>query len=638
MRSCQRQNVRRREIIVTCVFFSLLLVIFNSVYMVMDVGLSPHDVMEERLSPKRPPAYVNSTTRNITKREEEEEEEAASSSIMVRGETISDAAVRRHFLQEVLLNCGDKWAAAGGINYIVAKELRRRRLASLLGANASPNFSTWWSYDDFIRDTFNPRLCVDKRNQKQKKENIILTHACDPVSTPPFNDTHDAACIHMVKLLLTAAVASPDQQTSSNVTEPPVGWQIFIPLPRAAERYVSWDRTKNMSFNTNKSKYVDLSSLLVGVQLDVLVPFIDQRTIKFRSKLCFCLEVKRLPDCLARMAFIVKVPQWQFNTDPFAEVAAFEVDRKLRMRRVPPTFLFPIPLAILQMAVKQRSQRYINMPNLFVRGPETNTYEKWVQNDVFLFLKKHAERGGEVYTRRGGLDAWCSFQIKIPNVTPLLNSPLRVPYGKKKKPGWHQWFNPLCKEVDVPYATLAALSEQVMFDYILGNDDRSPNKNSFVANGCYQRGCLRDNVICSESNSNSNVNGFPTIVHFDHGMAFRKGHASLENNPLAKPKGRLTFCMFYKPLLWRLWSIEKQLMKRHAKAISGLDWSPCAEKVGVVNTKKLWTNFLMANISRIVSRAVGKKAFEASGERIVRLLQRANECLATYPLEVVFLP
>ncbi|EAN89986.1 hypothetical protein TcCL_ESM02612 [Trypanosoma cruzi] len=634
MRSCQRPNVRRREIIMTFASFCLLLLILNSTYTMMDVALPPHDAVEKGLFPKRPPPYINSKTEKTTEKDEEE----ASSSMMVPQEAISDEAVRLHFFQEVLLKCSDKWAAAGGINYTLAKKVRRRRVAGLLGGKESPNLSSWWSYDDVIRDTVDPGPCANPR--KQTQEEIVLTHACDLVSTPPFNDIYDAACIHLAKLLLTAAVASHRKQPESNVTGPPAGWQIFIPLPRAAKRYFSWDRSKNMNFNTKKGKSVDFSNLYVWVQLDILVPYLDQRTIKFRSKLCFCLEVKWPPKCLARMAFIVKVPQWQFNKDPFAEVAAFAVDRKLGMRRVPPTFLFPIPLAILQVALNQRSQRYIHMPNFFVRGAETKTYEKWVQNDVFLFLQTNAERGSgsEVYTRRGGLEAWCSFQIKIPNVTPLLSSPLRVPYGKEKIPGWHRWFNPLYKEVVVPHASLAALSEQVMFDYILGNGDRSPNKNSFVVSGCQQWGCLGDSAICSKGNNNRSVSDFPTIVHLDHGLAFRRENASLGNNPLAKPRGRQTFCMFYKPLLWRLWSIEKQLTRRHANFISGVDWSPCEENVDVVNRKNLWTNFLMANISSIVCRAVGKKAFEASGKRIVRLLQSANECLSAYPLEVVFLP
>ncbi|RNF01312.1 uncharacterized protein Tco025E_08607 [Trypanosoma conorhini] len=205
-------------------------------------------------------------------------------------------------------------------------------------------------------------------------------------------------------------------------------------------------------------------------------------------------------------------------------------------------------------------------------------------------------------------------------------------------PGWHRWFNPLYNGTVVTYAPLVALSEQAMFDYILGNNDRFPNKNSFaVIGGCQCGGQDDVNLGCSGGGNNKGARAFPTILHLDHGMAFKEPAAALVNNPLAKLGERQTLCMFYKPLLWRLWSIEKQLTQRHTGDVTGADWSPCVEK-GEVDRKELWVNFLMAHVSRVIRRVVGHAAFQASGRRMLRLLQRANACLAVYPAKVVLLP
>ncbi|ESL07590.1 hypothetical protein TRSC58_04718 [Trypanosoma rangeli SC58] len=559
--------------------------------------------------------------------------------VVMPQEMIPDVAVRLLFVRDILPRCREKWAKEGGVNYTLAKELRRRRLTSLLRANKSLDVSSWWSYDDVVRDTFTPSPCA---HQEKQRRSGIVAQACDPGAAPPFNTAHDVACIELAQLLLKAAFASSHNQSEWTVGGPFVGWHIFVPLPYGAERYLAWSRRKNMNSNFKISGHVNIRNLLVWVRIDVIAPSLDQRTIKFRSTFCFSFEMKTPPSCLASMAFLVKVPQRQFSADPFAEVAAFAVDRKLGIGRVPPTFIFPIPLAVLQEAVMRRSRRHIRMIPFLIRESGSTTYDTWVQNDVFFFLKRHAERksgadGGDVHTHRDGLDAWCSFQLEVWHVTPLLRSSLRVPYNKKNMPGWHRWFNPLYNGTVVPYGPLVALSEQVMFDYIVGNNDRSPNKNSFAVIGGCRCGGPGNDVGCSGSGTNSESSTFPTILHLDHGMAFKEPHAALVNNPLAKLGERQSFCMFYKPLLGRLWSIEKQLTQRHTGGVAGVDWGPCVENEKVDRTE-LWVKYLMANVSRVILRVVGHAAFHASGRRLVRLLQRANECLAVYPAGVVLLP
>ncbi|KAH9578305.1 hypothetical protein LSM04_001324 [Trypanosoma melophagium] len=644
----RRQKTQRHYVIIVFVVLVLLVFLVNTIRIIQKSTSLPKK--------KKTMMIMMSTHDN-----EGEKQETTGTGTVFDIEVPSDEVSNDLFNRDILPQCRDKWIndttpQSGKSNYTIAKELQQRRIARLVEKNTSLQTSSWWTYDDILRDTLHPEYYI--YNQRDKCDTPVISHPCDSI-TVPFNTLHDMQCIQLMQLLLQVAFASPHDDGNSKGKEEEehrLGWHTVISLPKEAKKLVFITKKNNKN-----------CELKVWVRIEPLAPSFEQRTIKFQANICFFCEQETLPVCLAKIAFIIKVPQKQFPTEPFAEVAAFQVDRTLDVRRVPVTFLFPIPLAVLQETVRRRSQRKIRMIPLLSHGKRRETYEMWLENDFFLFVTKHGKwgkanekkKGGdeEVFTHRGGEEVWCSFQLRIKEVIPLLRSPLYVPYSKKK-PGWHRWFNPLYAEMIIPHGSLAALSEQAMLDYIMGNNDRSPNKNSFVVGG--SRSCSSDknnkNNNNDNKNSDSSGNGtvnceegemeekmcrpsgmVPTILHVDHGLAFQWGTTGLVNNPLAKQKGKETFCIFYKPLLFRLWVIEKALVQQHTESKTHLEWSACEEKSKSMR-EKMWMKFLMRNISSTVRRALGDTAFQACGVRVVRLLQRANKCLGEYPLDVVLIP
>eukprot|EP00759_Apiculatamorpha_spiralis_P031357 PhF_6_TR33015/c0_g1_i1/m.48654 len=137
------------------------------------------------------------------------------------------------------------------------------------------------------------------------------------------------------------------------------------------------------------------------------------------------------------------------------------------------------------------------------------------------------------------------------NVNRLLDTCFRVPYNHKNQT-WFRWFSPdtlLSKNNSNHTVALMRLSELAVFDYVLGNTDRSPNKNNFVAGGCINDHCLRPGLVPRL--------GPPSFLTLDNGMTFY-GHTSV--NPL---HGRnTTFCFFRRPLIQRLTDLNNTFVHR----------------------------------------------------------------------------
>ena len=183
---------------------------------------------------------------------------------------------------------------------------------------------------------------------------------------------------------------------------------------------------------------------------------------------------------------IVKVPQTMFPIDPFSEVVAAHMDHDvLDIRRVPPTGLVAVPLEWLRAAIA-RDGPSIKMVDEFNRGGLS--FVQWAEQDFLDFVTSPTRRDRFMVNHT---HVWVSVQLKLFGVVPLLDSPLKVPYSKAK-PGWHRWFNPEWPERDKVITTplqrrmLLAISQLSMFDFIMLNADRSPNKNNFILEGCWR--------------------------------------------------------------------------------------------------------------------------------------------------------
>lgn len=331
----------------------------------------------------------------------------------------------------------------------------------------------------------------------------------------------------------------------------------------------------------------------------VLPPKFEQRTIKFeatlripRSRTKSSAKHRDGGDADAsfpsegavdEVEVIIKVPQASFPLEPFAEAIAFAMDTAvLQIGRIPPTALVALPLEHLR-AVVEHDSPHVQMVEEFHPDP-AYTFAKWATADFFDFV-----RGGDrsSHMMKNRTHVWASAQLRLKNVVPILDSPLKVPYSKAK-PGWHRWFNPSWPERNVtltsPHhpAVLYALSQLSMFDFIMLNSDRSPNKNNFVLLGCGLQSMFFDGKkkkkrrhnenksdpkhavvgadVCDETTERGQHHLSMAFVHLDQGMAlygFPQAH-----NPIAKKKNN-TFCLFFEPLYRRVKCLVEWFQTQH---------------------------------------------------------------------------
>ena len=308
----------------------------------------------------------------------------------------------------------------------------------------------------------------------------------------------------------------------------------------------------------------------------------DERTIKFQV-------VFRTPGLPAgyKLKSILKVPQKLFPTEPFGELAAFHADRVMQLNRIPPTGWVCIPTKMIRDAVKKHADRMDTVPE-FLEESGAKNFADWVERDLFQFA---ADRNLVTADGSDGACIGASIQLHVADANHLLDSVLAIPYIPHNA-SWHDFFNlhlpksanalwsmhskkhrddddddeaqSEAPDQDVghdgrntntpvtfmgePFApSLLHISEVLTFDYVIGNNDRSPNKNNFVVGGCARSRCKRPGSAMRHPQH-------PTYVHLDQGMAFN--HAP-SNNPITKcyKKGaevRTTFCIFRAPLLNRL--------------------------------------------------------------------------------------
>lgn len=213
------------------------------------------------------------------------------------------------------------------------------------------------------------------------------------------------------------------------------------------------------------------------------------RTVKFR------LQYK---DACVRA--IAKVPQSLFPLEPYAEYAAFEIDRLLRLHMVPPTTWIFVPLSRLETAA---------VTSLNVRGAEggmvaqrasaqsggagdVHEYSRWVGKEVFMYAQSHNLLAMDPVDGRTVLG--CSVQLWLQGVTPQHRTPLRFDdsYNQllsassaRRHAAGTLLSEPFVKNIlRLPAqvrnvdAVLRYLSDTYVFDSILGNDDRGSIKNS----------------------------------------------------------------------------------------------------------------------------------------------------------------
>ena len=280
----------------------------------------------------------------------------------------------------------------------------------------------------------------------------------------------------------------------------------------------------------------------------------DQRTIKF--KITFTDK---------RISAIVKVPQRSFPAEAMSEVGAYNADRVLHINRVPPTAWVQVPVQKIVDAAVHGQEKNKKMVEKFAKEAGISTYEEWLHQDFV----KYVSGKGLVTDENVGV----SVQLFIADVRRFLDSTLSIPY-KAHNGSWARWLDPLHPFDENIRTSIYHLSELATFDFILGNSDRSPNKNNFVVGACVNK--------CRDPPHP----GPPSFIHIDNGMCFY----SPQRNPINGKEWPM--CIFQKTVIEHLRTLsnfDEQMKSRTPpevyKLISGTRIKACQGRISQVLVK-----------------------------------------------------
>ena len=366
----------------------------------------------------------------------------------------------------------------------------------------------------------------------------------------------------------------------------------------------------------------------------------DQRTVKFE------VVYKPIPGSSIRLATMLKVPQRLFPYEAFSEVAAFNTDRVLGIHRVPPTTWSCIPESTIRTAVKKHGST-VGTVKEFLDDSKVANYLEWIEKDFFKYNvdMRWSEQSRE-NTPEGEVPERCfrmSMQVRVADVGHLLDTALSIPY-KAHNDSWQRFLNIIdVNEHKNPndarsplqplyvskkfVGSIIHISELNMFDWVIGNDDRSPNKNNFVVGGCRHKGQCAD-VVQHDKLLHP---GPPTFIHLDQGMSFygkpkRNGMSKSIRNESAVPQ----FCVFRAPLINRLeelggYSGEDLKAVRAEMEAQGVSWEKALEKI---RPKTILQRELSKRIPKGVKRFVDDHALRKASGRLHEILRLVRRCLA----------
>lgn len=156
---------------------------------------------------------------------------------------------------------------------------------------------------------------------------------------------------------------------------------------------------------------------------------------------------------------ILKPPQSSFPLEPFAEYIAFEIDRALRIHLIPPTSWMFLPITAIEEASRSES-----------------SFSQWVSQEVLVHVLQN--RLTSVDPKSSAVLVGCSVQLFIRGARWQRGTPLN--YDDRTLDLLIP--SALVQSEQPPRNTrlLAYLSDSMLLDTILANDDRGSQKNSNV--------------------------------------------------------------------------------------------------------------------------------------------------------------
>mmetsp|Transcript_43153 Transcript_43153/g.77582 ORF Transcript_43153/g.77582 Transcript_43153/m.77582 type:complete len:509 (-) Transcript_43153:749-2275(-) len=353
-----------------------------------------------------------------------------------------------------------------------------------------------------------------------------------------------------------------------------------------------------------------MSNIRNWAEVKPMVALFDERTIKFK------ITFKDAP-----LKAILKVPQRMFNTEPFSERGTYLADDILQYYRVPPTALLQVPVSMLQAAVDQYGGS-MKMTSENAKASGVKDYIHWVQKDVFQFVaEKH-------WVQNQGTDRatmWASVQLWMADVNHLLDTIFYIPYPRPPEHAddhkwyWHRYYEPAIGFPERYTLPLLHIASQLIFDYVLGNADRSPNKNNYVVGACKAKKCKskKDNIPHP---------GPPDFLYLDHGMAFLHPGPP-RDTPISKKNGQ--HCFFWQPSIERLVQLADPGMPH--EEISCLKLPDSVQPQG--QTLEL---LLQKAFSGPIASALGQANIRGCQTRLQTLLGKICKCLEEWPPEKVY--
>lgn len=544
--------------------------------------------------------------------------------------------------------------------------------------NATADLTNVTTYDDILRLTVDPKHYVFPVASPARDVSTLspFHEHCDDITVPFEDPIPTERCIAFMASV-TRYVASLDGSSKSNanngnVFRVPCAVVFGAGSPSCAASDKANDKGGGAAGGGGDGAGPGDALLTI----EPMKQQFEQRTIKFKATLRLraggstggsstgpataAAAAGGSEDRAVPTAWIIKVPQVLFPIEPFAEVAAHHLDRKLGIHRIPPTSLVALPIAWIRAVSLARSERKMPMVNEFLVASSVKSYDEWIDKDFVAFLRHDVDGRYVADPQPHGANAtlaWCSVQLFMREVQPILYSTLRVPYSKTN-PGWHRWFDVNFAEYPVAVGPLLALSELSVFDFIIRNNDRSPNKNNFIVGACKK---------CWPRRPSGHV---PTLVHLDHGMSFYGPNSHTVHNPLSKPKDKLKFCIFYRPMITRFQAMSRELLAAQARnrsTASGTDGgsggggggsladdtrafqraveSQEQQRAEVQDPKspdgvtltRLWEAYLSASMPAAVVRAVGPSRL-ACGSQVVKVLARVETCIGLFNASAVLRP
>ncbi|CUG53605.1 glycogenin glucosyltransferase, putative [Bodo saltans] len=319
---------------------------------------------------------------------------------------------------------------------------------------------------------------------------------------------------------------------------------------------------------------------------------------------------------------VVKFPQKTFPHEAHSEVASYTVDRVLGVHRVPPTAFTYFPLDRLRAT----------LTNATAENTDPNMKSSLAELSVELLEFLVQQGVGDLVRKADGsesLEVGVSAQLWMDDVHRLADSIMRDAAVEPQAPHHHNNNAPPSAlalyfkkhSTSKPHeAALLELSRMLVFDFIIGNDDRTPTKNTFVLGGC-------QGPHCGPGRSAYRFEGLhPQIALVDQGRSFYFV-GNPEDNALSTPQAH-DVCVFPKEL------IETCLNFSHNRtAVGSLRRADAAKTKAKDSDEDPFSNTatleraLFTRLPKEVQTVLHEDAIHAAQDRLERLLNHVDGCM-----------